>query len=58
MVYLQFHVMISVEYLTVIRKKAMEKAGAKVIRETCHKEGEENKARIFATYFTINEHAF
>jgi hypothetical protein len=50
--------MISVEYLTVIRKKAMEKAGAKVIRETCHKEGEENKARIFATYFTINEHAF
>jgi hypothetical protein len=39
-------------------KKAMEKASAKVIRETCHKEREENKVRKFTTYFTIDEHAF
>jgi len=47
--------MISAEYLTIIHKKAMEKVGAKVIRETRRKEREENMVRKFATYFTINE---
>jgi hypothetical protein len=55
--YLQSHVMINVEYLVVIRKKAMEKAWAKVIRETCCKEKEENKVKKFATYFITDEHA-
>jgi len=55
--YLQSHVMISVEYLTITHKKAMEKVGAKVIRETCHKKREENMVRKFATYFIINEQA-
>ncbi len=58
MIYLQFHVVTSVECLVVMCKKAMEKASAKVIRETCHKEREENKVRKFTTYFTIDEHAF
>lgn len=56
--YLQSHVMINVEYLATIRKKAMEKACAEVIRETCCKEKEENKVRKFVTYFTTDEHAF
>jgi hypothetical protein len=38
-------------------KKAMEKAYAKVIRETCHNEREENKVRKLTTYFTTDEHA-
>jgi hypothetical protein len=39
-------------------KKAMEKAIIKVIMETRHKEKEENRVKIFATYFPIDEHAF
>jgi len=39
-------------------KKDIKKASAKVIRETCHKEREENKVRKLITYFTANEHAF
>jgi hypothetical protein len=54
--YLQLHVMISVEYLAIICKKAMEKVGVEVIRETCCKEMEENKVKFFVT--TIDEHAF
>jgi hypothetical protein len=49
--------MISVEYLAIICKKAMEKASVAIIGETCRKEREENKVRKFATYFTINEQA-
>ncbi len=36
----------------------MEKAIAKVIKETHCKEREENKVKKFATYFTTCEHAF
>jgi len=36
-------------------KKAIEKAIVKVIRETHHKEKEENRVKKFATYFTIDE---
>jgi hypothetical protein len=39
-------------------KKAMEKAFAKVIRETSHKEREENRVKKFTTYFIANEQAF
>ncbi len=56
--YLQSHVMISPKYLAIICKKAMEKAGAEVIRETCRKEREKNKVRKFITYFNIDEHAY
>ncbi len=55
--YLQFHVMNNVEYLAVIRKKAMEKVGVEAFKETCCKEKEANKVREFATYFITNEHA-
>lgn len=58
MIYLQFHVVTSVECLVVMCKKDIKKASAKVIRETCHKEREENKVRKLITYFTANEHAF
>jgi hypothetical protein len=33
----------NVEYLTIMHKKVMEKVAAKLIRETCHKEREENR---------------
>jgi hypothetical protein len=39
-------------------KKAMEKATAKVIRETRYKEMEENNVKKSTTYFTTNKHAF
>jgi hypothetical protein len=54
--YSQFHVMTNVEYLIVMHKKNMEKASTKVIRETCHKEREENKVKKITTYFTAFEH--
>jgi hypothetical protein len=41
--YSQFPLVASVEYLTIMCKKVMEKAFTKVIRKTCHKEREENK---------------
>jgi hypothetical protein len=47
--------MTNVEYLAIMCKKAMEKASAKVIRETSQKEREENRVKKFATYFTTNE---
>jgi hypothetical protein len=52
--------MTSVEYLVVTCKKAMEKAiieviKEKTIRETCHKEKEENRVRKYGTYFNANE---
>jgi hypothetical protein len=47
----------NVEYLAIIRKKAMEKVGVEAFRETCCKEKEENKVREFAIYFITNEHA-
>jgi hypothetical protein len=53
--YSQFHVMINVEYLTIMCKKVMEKATTKIIRETCRKEREENKVRKSTTYLTIDE---
>jgi hypothetical protein len=40
-----------------MHKKVMEKAITKIIRETRHKEREENKVRKFATCFTVDEHA-
>ncbi len=55
--YSQFHVVINVEYLVVMHKKAMEKVATKVIRKTCCKEREENKVKNFATYFIVNEQA-
>jgi hypothetical protein len=36
----------------------MEKTSVKVIKETCHKEREENKVKKFTTYFITNEQAF
>jgi hypothetical protein len=39
-------------------KKSMESAIAEVIRETCHKEREENKARKSTNYLIVDEHAF
>lgn len=56
--YSKFHVVISAEYLTIMHKKAMEKEIIKVIKETCHKEREENMVKKFATYFIVDEHAF
>jgi hypothetical protein len=50
--------MISPKYLAIICKKAMEKAGAEVIRETCRNEREKNKVRKSITYFNIDEHAY
>jgi len=41
----------NVEYLVVMCKKAMAKATEQVIKETLHKEMEQNKVRKFATYF-------
>jgi hypothetical protein len=49
---------ISVEYFTVLHKKAMEKATTKVNKETHYKEREENRIKKFAIYFIINEQAF
>jgi hypothetical protein len=49
---------ISVEYLAIMHKKAMEKAIVNVIKKTHHKEREENRVRKFANYFIAYEHAF
>jgi len=49
---------ISVEYLAIMHKKAMEKAIVNVIKETHHKEREENRVRKFANYFIAYEHTF
>jgi hypothetical protein len=38
-----------------MRKKVMEKAVAEVIKETHHKERENNRAKKSATYFNANE---
>jgi hypothetical protein len=48
--------MISVEYLAIMCKKAMEEATTKIIRETRRKESEKNKVKIYVTYFIIDEH--
>jgi hypothetical protein len=51
------HVKTNVEYLVVMRKKAMEKATIKVIRETRHKEREEIRLKILQiTSFHMNGH--
>jgi hypothetical protein len=55
--YSQFHAMTSAEYLAIMRKKVMEKAVVKAIRETHHKEREENRAKKFATCFNVDEWA-
>ncbi len=55
--YEQSHVVISVKYLAIMRKKAMEKAIAAVIKETCYKKMEENKVKKSTIYFTTDEHA-
>ncbi len=47
--------MINVKYLAIMCKKVMEKADAKVIRETSYKAREENKVKKFITYFIIDE---
>jgi hypothetical protein len=47
----------NVEYLVVMCKKVMEKATTKVIRETHHKEREENRVRKSTNYFTTDEWA-
>ncbi len=41
--YSQFHVVINVEYLAIMHKKAMEKVDTKVIKKTRCKEKEENR---------------
>ncbi len=41
-----------------MHKKAMEKATAYVITETCYKEREENKVKKFATHFIVDEQTF
>jgi hypothetical protein len=38
-----------------MHKKATEKVVVKAIKETCRKEREENKVRIFANYFIVDE---
>ncbi len=51
------HVKTNVEYLVVMRKKAMEKATIKVIRETRHKEREEIRLEILQiTSLHMNGH--
>jgi len=49
---------ISVEYLTILHKKVMEKAITKVNRKTHYKEREENRIKKIAIYFIVNEQAF
>ncbi len=58
MEYSQFHAMTSVKYITIMCKKAMEKAIVEVIRETHHKEREENRAKTSTTCFNVDEWAF
>ncbi len=53
--YSQSHVVINIEYLAIMHKKAMEKASINIIRETRSKEMERNKVKKFATYFIVDE---
>ncbi len=53
--YSQFHVVINIEYLTIMHKKVMEKASINIIRETHSKEMEKNRVKKLATYFIIDE---
>ncbi len=55
--YSQFHVVINIEYLAIMHKKAMEKASINIIRETHSKEMEKNRVKKFANYFILDEQA-
>ncbi len=55
--YSQSHVVTSAEYLVIMCKNVMEKLVAKLIRETHHKEREENKVKKITNYFTIDDQA-
>jgi hypothetical protein len=47
--------MTNVEYLIIMHKRAMEKAITKAIRETCHKEREENRVIKSTNYLITDE---